>query len=347
MLHRLILSASLALVATLWLFPSPARADEHGCTQLEIWRNGECQRIACGNGYREGVEECDDGPGNSDSQANACRTNCTRAHCGDGVTDNGEQCDKGDGRNSNLIPDRCRLQCKRPTCGDGVIDVQAGETCDFGAQGAQHGCYACRYCAPVKDNFTPNGGNYESIRLCPYQSWEVTDKAPEGVLRITQSNIVVDCGHTVIISKGRAGVQSIQQQTTGALKAPVTRSTKPTKTTRKPLVRKPKSSAPQGSSNPPSIPVGQTASLQAGSPAGTGILVTGNNVTIANCQIQNFRTAFDLRGNHITLVNNRICGNIRAIVSTGQGNIGNNNTCSGTVTGFTEGGQAKCTNTCD
>ncbi len=51
------------------------------------------QPIACGDGVVAGVEECDDGNGNSDGAADACRTNCTLPTCGDGVVDSGEQCD--------------------------------------------------------------------------------------------------------------------------------------------------------------------------------------------------------------------------------------------------------------
>jgi len=47
----------------------------------------------CGNGEVELGEQCDDGPANSDSDPNACRTDCRTAYCGDGVIDNGEVCD--------------------------------------------------------------------------------------------------------------------------------------------------------------------------------------------------------------------------------------------------------------
>ena len=54
----------------------------------------------CGDGFIDvGTgETCDDGatgalPNNSDTLANACRTDCSVAHCGDSVVDNNEQCD--------------------------------------------------------------------------------------------------------------------------------------------------------------------------------------------------------------------------------------------------------------
>jgi len=49
----------------------------------------------CGDGVLEGLEECDDGPANSDTAADACRTDCTLPSCGDGATDSGEACDDG------------------------------------------------------------------------------------------------------------------------------------------------------------------------------------------------------------------------------------------------------------
>jgi hypothetical protein len=59
-----------------------------------------CHRIpSCGDGIIDvSTETCDDGatgplPNNSNTLANACRTDCSVAHCGDNVVDTGEQCD--------------------------------------------------------------------------------------------------------------------------------------------------------------------------------------------------------------------------------------------------------------
>ena len=116
----------------------------------------DCTLTVCGDGVLEGIEECDDGPGNSDTDVDACRESCELAFCGDGVTDTGEQCDGtagcdfncmttfvcGDGMveppeecddgmaNSDTTPDACRTDCQNPECGDGVMDT--GEECDDG-----------------------------------------------------------------------------------------------------------------------------------------------------------------------------------------------------------------------
>ena len=125
----------------------------------------------CGNGTIDPGEQCDDGPDNSDTDPDACRTNCMNPHCGDGVVDTGEQCDDGntvagdgcepdctltlgptcgDGNidpgeecddgpaNSNTTPDACRLNCMDPHCGDGVVDT--GEECDDGNVVDGDGC---------------------------------------------------------------------------------------------------------------------------------------------------------------------------------------------------------------
>ena len=93
--------------------------------------NGNQVYLLCGNGQPDGLEECDDGPDNSDADPDACRTDCTLARCGDGVVDQGESCDDGR-QNHDGIPDACRTDCSLPACGDGVVDVATGETCDPG-----------------------------------------------------------------------------------------------------------------------------------------------------------------------------------------------------------------------
>jgi hypothetical protein len=47
----------------------------------------------CGNGKKEGSEQCDAGEDNSDTEPNACRTDCTLPSCGDGVVDSNEECE--------------------------------------------------------------------------------------------------------------------------------------------------------------------------------------------------------------------------------------------------------------
>lgn len=54
---------------------------------------GGVRPASCGNGIVEAGEACDDGDGNSDTLADACRTSCELPACGDTVVDGGEDCD--------------------------------------------------------------------------------------------------------------------------------------------------------------------------------------------------------------------------------------------------------------
>ena len=64
---------------------------------------------ACGNGVKEGTEQCDDGNlVNGDGCSGACMTESSGARCGDGNVANGEQCDDG----NNLAGDGCSATCE-------------------------------------------------------------------------------------------------------------------------------------------------------------------------------------------------------------------------------------------
>ena len=106
------------------------RTDYH-CDQ------GVCIQGTCGDGVVDDGEACDDGPSNSDTVADACRTDCTPARCGDGATDSAEICDDG-----NRIPgDGCAADCgSDESCGNGIVDVPAGESCDDGNRIPGDGC---------------------------------------------------------------------------------------------------------------------------------------------------------------------------------------------------------------
>lgn len=102
---------------------------------------------SCGNSVVESPETCDNGGSNSNTAANACRTNCRAASCGDGVEDTGEECDDG-GSNSDTAANACRTTCEFAACGDGVID--GGETCDNGSLNSNTTANACRTdCTPA------------------------------------------------------------------------------------------------------------------------------------------------------------------------------------------------------
>lgn len=95
---------------------------------------GTCAPASCGDGFLwHGVEACDNGVANSDTEANQCRTTCNVPHCGDAVRDTGESCDDG-----ALGSDVCSSECLLGTCGDGF--VQAPEECDDGDDNPWNEC---------------------------------------------------------------------------------------------------------------------------------------------------------------------------------------------------------------
>lgn len=108
-----------------------------------------CTNI-CGDGRVVGNEQCDNGYQNSDSAADACRTNCRLASCGDGFVDNNEQCDDGNTFGTDGCSSACAVEtgwacvgyvpsaCYSLRCGDGSL--QRGEECDDGNQVSGDGC---------------------------------------------------------------------------------------------------------------------------------------------------------------------------------------------------------------
>jgi cysteine-rich repeat protein len=94
---------------------------------------------ACGNGVREGDEECDDGSQNSATRPDACRETCLFPVCGDGVTDalsNDEECDDG----NQAVGDGCTPACTAEFCGDGILCN--GARCTSGPGGGREQCDA-------------------------------------------------------------------------------------------------------------------------------------------------------------------------------------------------------------
>lgn len=82
----------------------------------------------CGNGAKEGLEQCDDG---DLSNGDGCSSQCTIEKCGNGIVDEaiGEQCDGTAG---------CDSSCHLEYCGDGRM--QSAEQCDDGNRVDDDGC---------------------------------------------------------------------------------------------------------------------------------------------------------------------------------------------------------------
>ncbi len=98
----------------------------------------QCKLAKCGDGVVQTGEECDTGTKNSDSTADACRTNCKLAKCGDNVVDSKEGCDDGNTNDS----DGCNNQCQKPCTGGWVYDgvCLKSNTLTASADAVPNGC---------------------------------------------------------------------------------------------------------------------------------------------------------------------------------------------------------------
>jgi len=92
----------------------------------------------CGNGIKEGNEQCDDGNGvNGDGCAAGCM-NEGPAICGNGEKEGNEQCDDGNLQNGDFCSDQC--QPTAVECGNGILEIN--EVCDDGNNVNGDGCSA-------------------------------------------------------------------------------------------------------------------------------------------------------------------------------------------------------------
>ena len=87
--------------------------------------------ITCGNGLKQGAEECDDG---NQVDQDFCRNSCVLARCGDSIVQGAEQCDAGG--NTATCTNTC--QNRPAACGDGY--QQGIEQCDDGNLANGDGC---------------------------------------------------------------------------------------------------------------------------------------------------------------------------------------------------------------
>jgi fibro-slime domain-containing protein len=117
--------------------------------------NATCSgREFCGDGEKNGPEECDNGTNISEYStvgANACAPGCKLpGRCGDGLVKVGiEWCDDGTANNTGGY-DGCTSNCELgPYCGDGLLDPVHGEMCDDGQKNGGYG-KVCGYdCKPA------------------------------------------------------------------------------------------------------------------------------------------------------------------------------------------------------
>jgi len=131
------------------------------------WNFNACHR--CGNGVREGFEECDDDdlggttcPQGSSGGAPVCTAHCELdsapcIQCGDGELEAGEACDDGNLESGDGCSSTCVIEC-----GDGL--VQPPDQCDDGNLVLGDGC--SEFCT-IEGGFSGGGG--ENAEWCALQ----------------------------------------------------------------------------------------------------------------------------------------------------------------------------------
>ena len=148
----------------------------------------------CGNGVREGNEQCDDGNTNNNDN---CSNSCRNPICGNGVREGSEQCDIGTNNGKPGSP--CTIQCLNAgvasVCGNGVRE--GNEQCDDGNQSNTDTC--SNICTAI-------GGSGPACRVQAFDSYGsvplTTTLSCSGaqpgrtVIIITKNNTLVDSSET-------------------------------------------------------------------------------------------------------------------------------------------------------
>ncbi len=148
----------------------------------------------CGNGVREGTEQCDDGNTNNND---LCSNTCRSATCGNGVREGTEQCDIG--ANNGKPGSSCTAQCLNAgvpsVCGNGVRE--GNEQCDDGNTSNTDTC---------SNICTILGGGGPACRVQAFDSYgsvpltttlSCTGAQPgRTVIIITKNNALIDSSET-------------------------------------------------------------------------------------------------------------------------------------------------------
>ncbi len=117
-----------------------------GNSSISSSSNASLIPSVCGNGIREGSEQCD---GTDDSACKpfqycrGCKCIDKPQVCGDGKIEGTEQCENDSDCRSPLVCVKCMCVWNQSVCGDGILE--AGEQCDAG-----HSCASGYHCSGCK-----------------------------------------------------------------------------------------------------------------------------------------------------------------------------------------------------
>jgi cysteine-rich repeat protein len=109
--------------------PITSRAAGDGCCQSGDGPTQDADCVGCGNGRKEGAEECDDrNTANGDGCSSTCKNEPPPAVCGNNTKEGTEACDDGNTMSGDGCSSTCQMEAPQPVCPNGTVET--GEECD-------------------------------------------------------------------------------------------------------------------------------------------------------------------------------------------------------------------------
>lgn len=149
-------------------------------------------QIICGDGKKEGTEQCDDGnTNNNDGCSNACRLPV----CGNNIREGAEECDDGNNRNGDACTSLCRNAGASSVCGNGIRE--GAEECDDGNASNTDTCSTvCRAIGGANPQCRVQA--FDSYGSVPLTTTLSCSGEPRGrtVIIVTRNNTLIDTSET-------------------------------------------------------------------------------------------------------------------------------------------------------